>query len=346
MEKLISFIIPAYNAEATIARAVRSIVCNGADRRKIEVLIVEDHAQDHTLEVAKRLEKRYHSCVRVLQSEAGVSNARNMGIDESAGKWIVFVDADDYIRKGKMELLLEDAEKEKADLVAYSYRAGDKTVRRSRSQSVTYMGPKVETARARMLMQPTRCMQVWGHLFRASVIRDNHIRFNPALRLSEDSEFMIRVTSHCRSIRYDSSVLYHYSTNNASTMRTYDGTKKLAYLESLKAAYKDMEGESETIRNAFVVYALMQFNLAMVREVFAVEHEAPVVQKIEEMKALASADLFERAIREISIAACSSRPSLIPILMLKFHRYTAAAAIYSARARHNFLKECTQEKNS
>lgn len=345
MEKLISFIIPAYNAEKTLARAVKSIVCNGADRKEIEVLIVEDHATDDTLEVARALEKKYSSCVRVFQSDAGVSNARNMGIDRSSGKWIVFVDADDYIRKGKLQLLMEDALTETADLVAYSYRAGDKTVRRTRSQSVTYMGPKVESARCRMLVQPTRCMQVWGHLFRGDIIRRNNLHFNPDLRLSEDSEFMIRFTAHCRSIRYDSKVLYHYSTGNASTIRSYDGTKKAAYLESLKAAQKDVEGESKNIRKAFTVYALMQFNLVMVREVFAVEHEALAARKIEEMRALVWTEPFRSAFQNISLAACTRQPALAPIFLIKIHKYPTAAAIYGARARQNFLKESIQGEN-
>lgn len=342
MEKLISFIIPAHNAEATLARAVKSVVCNGGNRKQVEVLVIENHSQDRTLEVAMSLEKKYPSCVRVYQSEAGVSHARNKGIDESAGKWVVFVDADDYIRKGKLELLLEDAQTETADLVAYSYRAGEKTVHRSRSQSVTYKDSKVETARIRMLEQPTRCMQVWGHLFRGSIIRKNSLHFNPDLRLSEDSEFMIRFTSHCGSIRYDNTVLYHYSTENASTVRTYDGTKKLAYLESLKVARADVEGESKNIKKAFTIYSLMQFNLVMVREVFAVEHEALAIQKIDEMRALQAAEPFRSAFEDISLASCSRRPALIPILLIKIHKYTTAAAVYRARARQNFINESTQ----
>ena len=93
---LISYIIPAYNAADTLERAVESIThtCN---MEKYEILIVENGSTDYTNSVALKLIQKYGENIKLIHSEKGVSRARNEGLKNARGEWIVFVDADDYI---------------------------------------------------------------------------------------------------------------------------------------------------------------------------------------------------------------------------------------------------------
>ena len=87
---LISYIIPAYNAADTLERAVESIThtCN---MEKCEILIVENGSTDYTNSVALKLIQKYGENVKLIHSEKGVSRARNEGLKNARGEWIVFV---------------------------------------------------------------------------------------------------------------------------------------------------------------------------------------------------------------------------------------------------------------
>src|SRR5690606_27199889 len=87
---LISVIIPAYNAEATIVEAVESVLAQ--TYRPLEVLIIDDGSSDAT---AALIENKYESVRVIRQSNAGPSAARNHGIREAKGAWVAFLDADD-----------------------------------------------------------------------------------------------------------------------------------------------------------------------------------------------------------------------------------------------------------
>ena len=96
-----SVIIPAYNAEKYLEEAVRSAL-----RQKVEceILIIDDGSTDSTADVAKRLESE-NANVRLLKNRGkkGVAGARNFGISKARGKYIAFLDADDWWAEGKLE---------------------------------------------------------------------------------------------------------------------------------------------------------------------------------------------------------------------------------------------------
>ena len=122
---LISYIIPAYNAEETLTKAVDSIV-KGSCTENWEILIVENGSVDKTNQVAEKLEEKFGARVKIFHSKKGVSNARNLGINEAKGKWLAFVDADDYMDAENLQGMYEDAFADKADIYIYGHYSGRK----------------------------------------------------------------------------------------------------------------------------------------------------------------------------------------------------------------------------
>ena len=109
---LVSIIIPAYNTAQYIHRAIGSSIRQ--THKNIEILIIDDGSTDETLRVAEYFAGT-DSRIRVLtQKNAGVSAARNHGINEAKGKYICFLDADDWLEDNAIELLL-DAQNEHPD---------------------------------------------------------------------------------------------------------------------------------------------------------------------------------------------------------------------------------------
>lgn len=114
---MISVIVPAYNTEKTLERAVCSILRNRVENTEIEVIIVDDGSTDDTPKICDRLARNEN--VRVFHTEnRGSSAARNLGLQASLGEYIGFVDSDDWVEHDMYKTLLETMLEQQADLVA------------------------------------------------------------------------------------------------------------------------------------------------------------------------------------------------------------------------------------
>ena len=111
---MVSVIIPAYNAEKTIEKAVESVLNQTC--RELEVIIVDDGSKDRTAQICDRL-AAHHSNVTVRHIQnAGVSAARNVGLETAMGEYIVFIDSDDEMMSDMVAFLLYNMEAENADI--------------------------------------------------------------------------------------------------------------------------------------------------------------------------------------------------------------------------------------
>ena len=341
----ISFIIPAYNAEGVLTRSVDSILHDAAIG-SVEVIIIENGSTDGTTAEATALMERYNShttergermeLVRLLHSKKGVSNARNTGIENARGEWMSFVDADDRITEDGIHLMIHDCMLSEGDLIVYAHMAGNdrRGVVDGPIEYFTYKEDRVEKTRLRMIANPTRYMQAWGKLFRTSIARRYAVRFNPEISLSEDSDFVLRFTRHCRQIDFSSAVAYRYSVDIPSTIRAYDGSKAERFADALQHTKESVRGESDAVKKAFRQYILMNMNVVMVREVWVQSNPHTEEEKLAEEKRVAAFPIFEGAIRSTKLLQCHT-PRMLPILCLKLHWYKAAAKIYKKRVKDN-----------
>ena len=108
MKEKVSVIIPTYNRENTILRAVQSVL--DQTYTNIEVLIIDDGSTDGTVELVKRISDERVQCI-VLEKNGGPSNARNIGAQMATGEWIAFQDSDDCWHRDKLELQMAYAKK-------------------------------------------------------------------------------------------------------------------------------------------------------------------------------------------------------------------------------------------
>lgn len=108
-EPLVSIVVPVHNAERTIERCLTSI--RNQSYGNIEVLVINDGSTDHTARVLDRFTKRDERFRIIHKNNTGVSHSRNVGIDRAAGKYIQFVDGDDWLVKKAVETCVSIAEK-------------------------------------------------------------------------------------------------------------------------------------------------------------------------------------------------------------------------------------------
>ena len=118
---LISVIIPVYNTgkEGYLNRCLNSVL--NSTYNNLEIICVNDGSTDNSLEILKQYQLHDSRNSVIDKENAGVSMARNSGIDNSHGEFISFIDSDDWIDKRYYQNLVEYAETERADLVICGY---------------------------------------------------------------------------------------------------------------------------------------------------------------------------------------------------------------------------------
>ena len=325
MELLFSIIIPACDAEQYLERAVESIVHN--KEKNYEIIIVENGSVDNTLQIAYKLEKKY-SCIRVYQSLKGVSNARNMGIEKSVGKWICFMDEDDKAAPNLIKKYINATKESLAQLIIFSYKKNDHQIGLQRNIKAK------EQIICRVLESPTRFSAVWAKLFDREFLEKFKIKFDPDLVLSEDSVFLLEYMLKAEKIEINSECVYEYCLHCDSVTRKFDGTKETSYIKALESIKDIIEKEGEWINKSYNVYTTMQLNLIMVKEVFARENRLGFWKRIAYLKQVSNRTIFQRAIQNIRLRECKS-VGMIPILFIKLHFYLGAATIYYLRVISN-----------
>ena len=113
-----SVIIPVYNAKRTLKRCLDSLL--GQKREDVQIILINDGSSDGSHAILEDYGSRFPNVRAVHQENAGVSAARNRGLDEAEGKYITFVDSDDYVSEDYFRAMDEAGEKEDSDLIVFA----------------------------------------------------------------------------------------------------------------------------------------------------------------------------------------------------------------------------------
>lgn len=200
----LSFIIPVYNAEQTIIRCVDSIINSGIDKFDYEIVLVNDGSIDNSLEVCEELRKGNNNIVVCSQTNAGASSARNKGLALSKGKYIWFVDADDFVDTANLVFIL-DMVKQHGECEVFGFDYIQSGQRRH-----DFYGKLVEPGVA-YLDKNTR-LYLWNHIYSRDAIGE--IRFLDGTKNIEDWLFNLEVLVNVSSVLHLSVVGYHYCEDN------------------------------------------------------------------------------------------------------------------------------------
>ena len=114
-----SVIIPIYNAEKTLSRCIDSLVRQ--DRKDVELILINDGSTDRSGEICKEYQQKCGNIRYFVQENRGVSAARNVGLAEAQGEYVLFVDSDDYVSQTYFEIIDAALVKEKADLLLFGF---------------------------------------------------------------------------------------------------------------------------------------------------------------------------------------------------------------------------------
>lgn len=208
---ILSVIIPMYNCAPVIVRCLDSI-----DYLDCEIIVVNDGSQDNGAKIVEQYAAT-HSYVRLINKpNGGASSARNLGIKEAKGKYIVFVDADDYLAQGGLERMVTLAEEYQADIVKYKIHSLHHNAPCVYNSVADFkMNVEIISGKAQALNRyDISDYHVVDALFRTGTIHDNGLHFYTDLHLREDDVFMGAFYSVASQVVITDLPLYNYYTSS------------------------------------------------------------------------------------------------------------------------------------
>lgn len=225
----VSVVVPIYNIEENLLRKCIESIMNQSEQ-DFELFLVDDGSTNNSLKVCE--EYSYDSRVKVLhQDNSGVSVARNKGLEQAVGEWVMFVDPDDYLESTALEILLARATceddivqasyyyyyEDKSD-VAYFFDTDKDFATLSQKEDLYYYLLSYNNPYQKEKHLPCGIGAPWGKIFRTKFIKDNGIVFELELRRAQDIIFNLYAVTFARKIKYVNLPLYHYNYNHLNTM--------------------------------------------------------------------------------------------------------------------------------
>ena len=219
MDDLISIIIPVYNKEKYIGRCIDSILSQVYEF--IEIIVIDDGSSDSSRRIIEARSKKDNRIKYYYKKNGGVSSARNMGLKKASGKYIMFIDADDYVDADYINAMHNTIVTDDVDIVvsAMTIISDDKK---------QLYGPQNEAKKRKILdildsfILDLNYISVWKKIFKSSSIKN--IRFNESLEYGEDMLFSFESFKNT-IFSYLPNYGYHYVQNNDSVSHSYSLNK-------------------------------------------------------------------------------------------------------------------------
>lgn len=229
MDYKVSVIIPVFNCEKYLSRAVDSVIAQ-PDFNEIQLILVNDGSTDGSAKICDNYADNYSNIIAVHQKNAGVSAARNRGIELAQGKWLAFLDSDDYLLNGIYKKMLE---KPDAQLICCDYTQNSSSGMiggyfKKDFYSKADFGGDLYT----VMTDGPFFFQCWNKLYLTSVVKSCGLRFPDGQKLAEDMVFVFNYVEKIDSFRFVNEPLYFYFVsegNTTSFVRNSFETNKFIY---------------------------------------------------------------------------------------------------------------------
>lgn len=212
MEEKISIIVPVYNVEHYLRRCIDSLL--EQTYRNIEILLIDDCSTDQSAVIANEYVEKYPDVCRYIrhQENAGLSAARNTGMQEASGEWLSFVDSDDWVTNDYISVMYETAQKDRADIVmcsVYYYYSPDNC------KEVNPFG-NLSTGDSHQAIVALSRSYACARLFRKELFISSHIIFPKDIRRGEDIATIIPLLTTTDKISLIARPMYYYFQRTTS----------------------------------------------------------------------------------------------------------------------------------
>ncbi len=318
-QPLISIVIPVYNGEKTIIRCVDSVLKQSFER--FELIIINDGSNDNTEKILEEYKTKDRRIIVISQSNAGVAAARNVGINRATGKWISFIDADDYLDIDCFKKIFSE-EVQWFDLIFWNYYMVSPTEVKS---PFIFSSPKEEYTRDELI----KCILDNGEnqllssaccrLFSNQIIKDNKLGFQEGIVSSEDRLFMLDYIMCSEKVLEVRKHLYYRTLNSGSAMHRWHKNAKREYLEVIKLI-KERLIKYDKWEICKEIFSIMIFKETITRFLVTyichIENKSSKKNRKEELKQFLEEEIISEGLKNLNYRNLTIK-SLIKLILIK-----------------------------
>ena len=219
----VSVIVPVYNVEDYLEKCLDSVI--GQTFEDIEIICVNDGSTDNSLDILNEYEKKDNRIKVISQENAGLAEARNVGMKHACGEYLLFLDSDDWLELECIEELYANAKNNDSDMVLFnSIEIKENNQTRERIYIKPKKNEKIDfdnfsfdySFKKRLVMNSL--FVVWSKFYKTSFLKENKIEFKD-FRLFEDVPFHIETMIRAERISYLPKVLHNYNRLNLKSLQ-------------------------------------------------------------------------------------------------------------------------------
>ena len=301
----LSIIIPCYNVENFVQNCTESIVMQqGFD---FEMIMINDGSKDNTLHVLENLAEKDFRIKVINQQNQGLSGARNTGIENATGEYIMFVDADDTLEPEALKTIADFFQEE--DLFCFSYNRvfGTKKLPRKFNLQGKFPARFIQRRIVGLIdtelsdpSQTDALVTAWGKIYKTEIIRKNQIQFTDTKEIgTEDALFNIQYFEHAQTTQVLDMPLYNYVKINADSLTKLHKPNLFGQWKNLYAKISEIihakDAEFRKALNNRI--ALSIIGLAL-NETFS---EKPFSSKRQKISEILHDDLYQKAYQNLDM---------------------------------------------
>lgn len=216
-----SIIIPAYNAEEYIERCLDSVVNQLYDN--YEIIVINDGSTDNTAEVIERkyLKSGSERNIKLFTiKNAGVSNARNVGLREAKGEYVIFLDSDDWIQPESLITLYQNIISSNCDILILNYLINWGGGKIKKSSFIKKEEIISSECAINYFVSGKISNSPWDKVFRRSIVFDNNLKFPKDIKMGEDAVFVAQFLLYAKKIRLIDMAIVNYMQNTAGVTKS------------------------------------------------------------------------------------------------------------------------------
>ena len=232
---LVSVVVPVYNVEPYVGRCIESLTAQTYNN--IEIILVDDGSRDKSGAICDQYSERDSRVVTIHKENGGLSDARNEGIRHARGKWITFVDSDDYVHPEYVRILNQNIIESGADIsicqFAQKRSTAEKEMRDESKAQLISDSPVVYSKREGLekLLYQYISTSAWAKMYKTKLFQESLFPYG---KLYEDVVTVFDVFSKAEHIAVSNSRLYYYCVRGDSIIRKGFAERKLDYIENTK----------------------------------------------------------------------------------------------------------------
>lgn len=259
MNDLISIIVPVYNVEKFLQRCIDSIL--DQSYKYFELILVNDGSTDNSLSICCQYELKDSRIKVINKKNGGLSDARNIGIDIANGKYICFIDSDDYVHNSYLEHMYKTMIEQDVDMVVCGYEPVSISEQKNINEifdchiKILNQIQSVDRIYSNIPYESLVIIVAWNKLYKKSIF--DNLKY-PYGKTSEDNFIVIDVIKKCNKIAICEAKLYYYCLSENSITRSAYSKKNFDLLDALENRISKLDQYGNQILKKHCTYYLSQ----------------------------------------------------------------------------------------